>query len=281
MALDEYVPLLTELVYPMLMAASIGMTRALGVILITPAFNRLGLTGMIRSAVAVTIALPAIPFIFSALPSLGPMSAFGLAALLVKELIIGAVIGVVFGIPFWAAEVAGEVVDLQRASTMGQLLDPMGSTESGVTSTLLVVTLVALFFASGGFMILLEGFYASYALWPVERFVPVLEARSALMLLDMLDQVMRVGVMMVAPLLVALLVADLMLAYLARMAPSLHVFSLSLAIKNLLFTFLMLLYVVFLIPLLMEELGALGDGDRRLETLLSGIPPLAEERGSA
>ncbi|MCE8016448.1 type III secretion system export apparatus subunit SctT [Halomonas sp. MCCC 1A17488] len=281
MALDEYVPLLTELVYPMLMAASIGMTRALGVILITPAFNRLGLTGMIRSAVAVTIALPAIPFIFSALPSLGPMSAFGLAALLVKELIIGAVIGVVFGIPFWAAEVAGEVVDLQRASTMGQLLDPMGSTESGVTSTLLVVTLVALFFASGGFMILLEGFYASYALWPVERFVPVLEARSALMLLDMLDQVMRVGVMMVAPLLVALLVADLMLAYLARMAPSLHVFSLSLAIKNLLFTFLMLLYVVFLIPLLMEELGALGDGYRRLETLLSGIPPLAGERGSA
>lgn len=270
MAFDEIVPLLTELVYPMLVAASIGMTRALGVILITPAFNRLGLTGMIRSAVAVTIALPMIPFIFSSLSSLGPLSAFGLAALLIKELMIGAVIGVVFGIPFWAAEVAGEVVDLQRASTMGQLLDPMGSTESGVTSTLLVVTLVALFFASGGFMIMLEGFYASYALWPVERFLPVLESRTALTMLELLDQVMRVGVMMVAPLVIALLVADLMLAYLARMAPSLNVFSLSLAVKNLLFTFLMLLYIVFLIPLLMEEIDTLGDGYQRLETLLSG-----------
>ncbi|MGR4069519.1 type III secretion system export apparatus subunit SctT [Halomonas sp. LR3S48] len=281
MAFEEFFPFLTELVYPMLVAASIGMTRALGVILITPAFNRLGLTGMIRSAVAVTIALPAIPFIFSALPSLGPLSAFGLAALLIKELMIGAVIGVVFGIPFWAAEVAGEVVDLQRASTMGQLLDPMGSTESGVTSTLLVVTLVALFFVSGGFMIMLEGFYASYALWPVERFVPVLESRTALTMLDMLDQVMRVGVMMVAPLVIALLVADLMLAYLARMAPSLNVFSLSLAIKNLLFTFLMLLYIVFLIPLLVEELGTLGDGYRRLETLLGSVAWLPGEQGRA
>ena len=281
MAFEKFFPFLTELVYPMLVAASVGMTRALGVILITPAFNRLGLTGMIRSAVAVTIALPAIPFIFSALPSLGPLSAFGLAALLIKELMIGAVIGVVFGIPFWAAEVAGEVVDLQRASTMGQLLDPMGSTESGVTSTLLVVTLVALFFVSGGFMIMLEGFYASYALWPVERFVPVLESRTALTMLDMLDQVMRVGVLMVAPLVIALLVADLMLAYLARMAPSLNVFSLSLAIKNLLFTFLMLLYIVFLIPLLVEELGTLGDGYRRLETLLGGVSWLSEARGSA
>lgn len=281
MAFEKFFPFLTELVYPILVAASVGMTRALGVILITPAFNRLGLTGMIRSAVAVTIALPAIPFIFSALPSLGPLSAFGLAALLIKELMIGAVIGVVFGIPFWAAEVAGEVVDLQRASTMGQLLDPMGSTESGVTSTLLVVTLVALFFVSGGFMIMLEGFYASYALWPVERFVPVLESRTALTMLDMLDQVMRVGVLMVAPLVIALLVADLMLAYLARMAPSLNVFSLSLAIKNLLFTFLMLLYIVFLIPLLVEELGTLGDGYRRLETLLGGVSWLSEARGSA
>ncbi|MCE8020370.1 type III secretion system export apparatus subunit SctT [Halomonas sp. MCCC 1A11036] len=270
MTFDDFIPFLTELVYPMLMAASVGMARALGVIVVSPVFNRLGLTGLLRSAVAVTIALPMMPFIFSTLPALEAMSTFGLAALLVKELLIGMVIGVVFGIPFWAAEVAGELVDLQRASTMGQLLDPMASTESGVTSTLLVVTLVALFFVSGGFMVMLEGFYASYGLWPVESFVPVLETRAALLMLDMLDQVMRVGVLMIAPLVVAMLLADLMLAYLARMAPSLHVFSLSLPIKNLLFTFMMLLYIVFLIPLLVEELGALGEGYRRLEMLLGG-----------
>ncbi|MDI5986639.1 type III secretion system export apparatus subunit SctT [Halomonas sp. M4R5S39] len=268
MVFDEIVRFLTELVYPLLAAAAIGMARAMGVILITPAFNRLGLTGLIRTAVAVTISLPMMVPIFATLSSMDSPSSFTIAALLIKELLIGVIIGLVFGIPFWAAEVAGELVDLQRASTMGQLLDPMGSTESGVTSTLLVVTLVALFFVTGGFMVMLDGFYRSYALWPVETFVPVLETRAALAVLGLLDQVMRVGVLMVAPLVIALLVADLMLAYLARMAPNLHVFSLSLAIKNLLFTFLMLLYIVFLVPLMFEELGALGDDYQRLEALI-------------
>lgn len=270
MAFDEIVSLLTELVYPLLVAAGIGMARAMGVILITPAFNRLGLTGLIRSAVAVTIALPMMPLVFATLTSMGPLPTSTLVAILIKELMIGVVIGVVFGIPFWAAEVAGELVDLQRGSTMGQLLDPMGSTESGVTSTLLVVMLVALFFASGGFMIMLDGFYGSYALWPVESFVPVLEASTAVMMLELLDQVMRIGLLMVVPLVIAILVADLMLAYLARMSPNLHVFSLSLAIKNLLFTFLMLLYIVFLVPQMLDELGTLGDGYRRLEALMRG-----------
>lgn len=270
MAFDELLSVLTELVYPVLVAAGVGMARAMGVILITPAFNRLGLTGLIRSSVAVTVALPVIPFVFITLSSVGPLSTFTLVAILIKELLVGMVIGLVFGIPFWAAEVAGELVDLQRASTMGQLLDPMGDTESGVTSTLLVVILVALFFITGGFMVMLDGLYASYALWPVESFMPVLDTRTALAVLEMLDQVMRIGVLMVAPLVIAILVADLMLAYLARMAPNLHVFSLSLAIKNLLFTFLMLVYIAFLVPQMLGELGTLGDGFRRLETLLGG-----------
>ncbi len=44
---------------------------------------------------------------------------------------------------------------------------------------------------------------------------------------------MRIGVLMVAPLLIAMLITDLMLAYLSRMAPSLHIFDLSLPVKNL------------------------------------------------
>ncbi|MFC3282205.1 type III secretion system export apparatus subunit SctT [Litchfieldella rifensis] len=269
--ISEIFGILTELAYPLIMAAAIGMARALGVILITPAFNRLGLTGLIRSAVAVTIALPMVPPIFETLSTMGTTSNFTLIALLIKEVIIGVVIGLVFGIPFWAAEVAGELVDLQRASTMGQLLDPMGSTESGVTSTLLVITLVALFFITGGFMALLDGFYRSYSLWPVDAFIPVLETQAALALLSLLDQVMRIGVLMVAPLVIAMLVADLMMAYLARMAPNLHVFILSLPIKNLLFTFLMLVYLVFLVPQMYSGLDALDEHYRQFETLIRSM----------
>ncbi|MBE0398764.1 type III secretion system export apparatus subunit SctT [Halomonas sp. FME1] len=272
MAYDELTRILIEQVYPVLVAVAIGMARATGVILITPVFNRLGLTGLIRAAVALTLTIPMVLPILEALSTLGDATAFTIAGLLFKELFIGMLLGMVFGIPFWAAEVAGEVADLQRASTMGQLLDPSGATQSSVTSTLLVIMLVALFFGSGGFLVLLDGFYSSYSLWPVEAFMPTLETRTALAMLGFLDQVMRVGILMVAPLVIAMLVADLMLAYLARMAPTLNMFILSLPIKNLLFTFLMVLYLVFLVPQMFAELGMLDDYYRRFESLVGSVP---------
>jgi type III secretion protein T len=60
---------------------------------------------------------------------------------------------------------------------------------------------------------------------------------------------------MVSPLIISLLVTDLMLAYLSRMAPSLHIFDLSLPVKNLFFTILMVIYIGFLIPLMLDQLA--------------------------
>tara|TARA_R110002020_G_scaffold109835_15_gene254098 strand:+ start:133 stop:960 length:828 start_codon:yes stop_codon:yes gene_type:complete len=268
---DDFTRFLTDFAYPMIAAAAVGVARALGMVLVTPAFNRLGLTGMIRSAVAVTISIPLMLPLFDAMVNAEQLSSFTLTGMVIKELLIGVVIGLVFGVPFWAAEVAGELIDLQRGSTMAQILDPMGSTESGVTATLLTVTLLALFFITGGFMLLLDGFYRSYSLWPAVNFTPLMTKASAMALLGLLDQVMQIGVLMIAPLVIALLVADLMLAYLARMAPNLHVFDLSLPIKNLLFAFLMLVYVIFLIPFMLEHLDAANLYMERLEAILGAM----------
>jgi type III secretion protein T len=248
---------ITELAYPILVAAAIAVSRALGMIMLTPAFTRLGLTGMIRSAVAFAISLPMILPIFQQLAVTGQPTSFDLAGLMIKEMVVGALIGLAFGIPFWAAEVAGDLVDLQRGSTMSQLLDPLAAGESSVTATLLTISLLALFFMSGGFMLLLDGFYRSYQLWPAASFAPVMDVGAFLAILRVLDRIMQIGLIIIAPLVIALLIADIMLAFLSRMATQLHVFDLSLAIKNLLFSFLMVLYLTFMVPLLLEQMGNL------------------------
>ncbi|GGB05660.1 EscT/YscT/HrcT family type III secretion system export apparatus protein [Brucella endophytica] len=246
---------ITELAYPLLVAAAIAVSRALGMIMLTPAFTRLGLTGMIRSAVAFAVSLPMIMPIFQQLAVSGQPTSFDLAGLLIKEMVVGALIGLAFGIPFWAAEVAGDLVDLQRGSTMSQLLDPSSAGESSVTATLLTISLLALFFMSGGFMLLLDGFYRSYQLWPAASFAPALDPDAFVAILRVLDRVMQIGVIIVAPLVIAILIVDIMMAFLSRMASQLHVFDLSLAVKNLLFSFLMVLYLTFLVPLLLDQLG--------------------------
>ena len=263
----DFIHSMTQAIYPWLVAAALGASRGLGIVLVTPAFNRLGLNGMIRLAVAFVIAIPVVPSLLSLVGGqhLSVLMTLGLVA---KEMLIGVLIGLVFGVPFWAAEIAGHLIDLQRGSSMAQLLDPNAMTQTNVTATLMTVTMIALFFASGGFHDLLQGFYQSYTFWPLMTFKPALNWPAAMAVIGLLDQMMVIGVRMMAPLIIAILVADLMLAYLARIAPNLHVFALSLPIKNLLFALLMVIYIMFLVPRMMTDLGALSDVPARLQSVV-------------
>lgn len=65
---------LFALAYPLIIATAIAVARALGMIVVTPAFIRLGLTGLIRSGAAIAICIPAIPGILNSLLVEGPMS---------------------------------------------------------------------------------------------------------------------------------------------------------------------------------------------------------------
>ncbi|CAM4083356.1 Putative type III secretion system protein [Bordetella tumbae] len=224
------------------------MARCLGVVLISPVFNRLGMTGLLRSVVALVFSLPAVPMLLPLVTAETSHSPLAFVGMLGVEMIVGMLLGAVYGVPIWAAEAAGELIDLQRGSTMSQLLDPMSATESSVTATLFSILVIALFFLSNGLFVLLRGIYDSYAIWPVGELFPALQEGTGLAVLGLLDHVLALAVLMVAPLMVAILVADLLLAYLSRMAPSLHVFDLSMPVKNLLFVVLMVLYMAFLIP---------------------------------
>lgn len=266
---------LLALAYPLLMATAIAVARALGMIIVTPAFIRLGLTGLIRTGVAVAICIPAIPGVLSSLLAEGQMSSLVITGLLIKELVVGTIIGIAFGIPFWGAEVAGDLVDLQRGSTSAQLIDPLQVSETSIAGTLFVFAMLALFFMSGGFLLLVDGFYRSYELWPAAKFMPVVNVNAIPALLGILDRIMQISVLLIAPIVLALLLTDLMLAYLSRMSPQLHIFDLSLAIKNMLFAVLMVLYISYLVPYMMSELKDLRDTSDIMRSLVIGNPEKA------
>ncbi|MEY9783696.1 type III secretion system export apparatus subunit SctT [Sinorhizobium fredii] len=263
---------LFDVIYPVLAGTAIAMARALGMIVITPAFVRLGLTGLIRSGVAIAIALPLIPGFTATLAEGQSLSTLVVTGLILKEIILGVIIGVVLGIPFWAAEVAGDLVDLQRGSTAAQLVDPLQATETSIAGTFFVLALVALFFKSGGFSLLADTYYRSYEIWPVTSFSPSLGSGAAEAVLAILDRVMQIGVLLIAPIVLALLIADLMLAYLSRMSPQLHVFDLSLAIKNLLFAILIVLYLSYLLQYMVAEFAILKEAPAMLRDLLGTTP---------
>jgi type III secretion protein T len=251
---------------PYFLAAAFALARMLAMMVVFPVFDRLGVTGFIRNSIALVISIPIIPMIVAHLD--GEQLSLGLiVALLLKEVIVGLIVGVVLAVPLYAAEVAGDVLDLQRGSSSASLSDPLGSTQSNITGTLLALIVIALYFASGCFDLTLRAIYDSYGIWPVRRILPLLSREAGGLLLSLLDTIVSTGLMLVGPIVVCLLLVDLLFALIARAAPSLQPFYLSMAVKNLVFSLVLVLYGAFLIGYMKNGLVVFLDVKPQLEAI--------------
>lgn len=243
---------------PQLLALALGAARLFGVLSILPVFTRLGVTGIIRGAVALALALPLVPALLPRIEA-SPPGAASLTLLLAKEALVGVLVGVVLSVPFWAAETAGELIDQQRGSEAATIPDPVATAEAGITGTLFALTLIAIFFASGAMRLLLEGVYASWGVWPPLDPLPRFSAEAGPHAVALLDRVLRLGLVLAAPVLTALLLAELALALIGRFAPQLNVFDLAMAVKGVVFVLLLPAYAVFLAGYLRDLLPPLAE----------------------
>jgi type III secretion protein T len=251
---------------PYLFASAFALARMLAMMVVFPVFDRLGVTGFVRNSIALVISVPLIPMIAAHLE--GEQLGLGLiAALILKEVIVGLVVGVVLAVPLYAAEVAGDILDLQRGSSSASLSDPLGSTQSNITGTLLALIVITLYFASGCFDLTLRAIYDSYGIWPVRRFLPLLSPEAGGLLLSLLDTIVRTGLMLAGPVVVCLLLVDLLFALIARAAPTLQPFYLSMTVKNLVFSLVLVLYGAFLVGYMKNGLVVFLDVKPQLEAI--------------
>jgi type III secretion protein T len=249
--------LLAELVGPYVTAISIAIARAVALAAVLPMFSWLGLTGILRNAVMIAIALPVVSQVTSELAVLTPLQPAQVLMLVAKEAVIGILLGLLFGLPFWAVEAAGELIDMQRGVNGAYLLDPNASGQASPVGTLFVLVLLALFFAGNGLGVLAEALYASYALWPVTQLLPPFTGETPTLLLGLLDHVVRLGLLLAVPLVIVMLLADIALAVIGRMAPQLNVFDLSLSVKSAALVLVLPIYAIFLVPYFNDSLGSL------------------------
>jgi type III secretion protein T len=249
-----------------LIATAVAGARMGGVILVMPAFTRLGISGLLRGGIAVTLSLPILPLIVPALAA-EKMGFTQLAAILIKEAGVGMLLGILLGLPIWAAESAGEILDLQRGVSFAELVDPSYTTQNNVLGTFFALIMVALYFFAGGFTLMLRSVYDSYSLWPLTSFMPMFSAQGGELVLGILDDIVGLGLMLVAPIVLALLLADLSLALVARAAPHMNMFVLSLPVKNFALALILVLYGAFLISYLKDSMGMLLDARSKLELI--------------
>lgn len=254
MATTEPLTNLFPLLAVPLMALAIDSARVFGMLTILPIFTRLGITGLLRGGIAIALAMPLWLVLLPTLATTASPFGADMIWLIAKEAMLGVLIGMVFSVPFWAAEAAGDILDQQRGSQSAVTTDVSGTNQSSITGTLLTLTLIAIFFATGGMRFLLDGLYASYRIWPPLELVPRLGPGSEARIIGMLDNLLRGGLVLAGPLLIAMLLAELALGLINRVAPQINVFDMALTMKSLILSVGLPIYAVFLFSYLRDRL---------------------------
>lgn len=243
-----------EAVQTFVFAAALAMARMQGMLLTMALFTRIRMAGLLSTAVALAFCVPLFPATVDIVQQgdlTGPMIlAFGM-----KEMLVGAALGFAMSVPFLAAEAAGDILDLQRGVTMGVLIDPMMTRQTSPSGTLFGIVIVAIFIASGGLTIVLDSVYQSYEVWPAASFSPIFSINTVTVLLDLLTSILLMAITLAFPIIIVMLLSDVILAFIARSAPHLNVFTLSLILKTFVYSGLTVLYCAFMLVYMKDNLG--------------------------
>lgn len=269
-------PLTFEDAKQYILALSLTQPRILAMFIVIPIFNNQIIPGLIRFAIGATVGLLAMPVVANQLSLLEPSSPAFWSLLVVKEAFVGFVMGFIVAIPFWIFEAVGFLVDNQRGASISATLNPLTGNDSSPMGILFNQAFIVFFLVSGGFLLMLGMLYDSFQLWSVTGWTPEFRAESAPILLDQLNRLMRLAMLLAAPAVVAMFLAELGLALVSRFAPQLQVFFVAMPIKSGLAVLILILYASTLfeygselvesvggvLPLLREQWGPVGAGAR-------------------
>jgi type III secretion protein T len=236
---------------------SMTMARMLAVFAVVPFLGSQIIQGLVRNSIILSIALILYPMVAPTVPADMPPVPL-LALILIKEVAIGLIIGFLVSIVFWVAESIGFFIDNQRGTTMASAVDPMSGSQTSPLGSIFLQMTAVLFFTSGGFLALLSGLFESYRFWPIFSFFPHFDESFAMFFLRQADTLMGLTVLLAAPVIIAVFVAEFGLGLINRFAPQLNVFFLSMPIKSGIASFLLVLYVPLLLYFFRKQFAGVG-----------------------
>ena len=245
-----------------LLLLSVVQARLLPLFLLIPFMNKAMVPRMVTISVATALGLLVVP----TLPAvrLGEVD-LAFILLLGKEAIIGLVLGYVAAIPFWTMEAIGFVVDNQRGASMAATVNPMTGHDTSPLGMLFNYAFITFFLLSGGMTLLLGMIYDSYRLWPPMSFWPQWNMEAAELLMAQLNRFVMMALLLAAPVLLAMFMAELGLALVSRFAPQLQVFFLAMPIKSALGILVLMVYGSTLFDYSLDPIKALAQWPERLD----------------
>ena len=194
------------------------LARILALLAAAPPFNNAGLTTRVRLVLGLAIAMavsPALP----AMPAIEPASGLGLL-ILAQQMIIGLAMGLALRLVFSAIDLAGMMISTQMGLGFATAYDPQTASQTPVVSELIGMLALLVFLSIDGHLMVLSTLVQSFTFLPV-KLLAISEA-SWLNIASAGGIIFSAGVMLALPAVTALLITNVALGVLGRVAPQLN-----------------------------------------------------------
>lgn len=197
------------------------LARVLGLFAIAPIFGGTGVPRRIRLVVglAVTFALlPGLPPV----PAISPGSWTGIL-IVAQQMLIGILMGLTLRIVFAAVDVAGEMIGLQMGLSFAVFYDPQSSGQTPVLGEFLSLLTTLIFLAMNGHLLTISVLAESFHLLPIGT--TPMSAPGLAAAVSWAAVLFSAGVLLSLPVVAALLIANIAMGVLSRVAPQLNLFA--------------------------------------------------------
>ena len=161
--------------------------------------------------------------------SLSYQGVVGYATLVLQEGITGAIIGLASGFCLYILNFSGNMFDMEIGFSMAMEFDPATNVQSTITSGLFSQLFLALFVVSDMHYFVIDAIYDSYKLIPIGG--ANLKGDFLSVMATYITDYFVIGFRIILPIFSCILIVNVVLGILAKVAPQMNMFAVGMQIK--------------------------------------------------
>jgi flagellar biosynthetic protein FliR len=205
----------------------LAFTRVMAVIIHIPMLGGNAIPNQVRIALGFILTMVLIPW-QPLPPETMELGLFAFLVAILREIIIGTLAGFAANLTFGTIQIAGEAMGLGSGFGSSRIFNPSMETSVSAYDQMFIMVATLIFLVVNGHHFAIIALQRTFEAIPVNS---AIEIGSVNTLITMFSQLVAAGIQMAMPVMAALLLTDITLGLLARVAPQIQVFFLGLPLK--------------------------------------------------
>ena len=206
------------------------LARVLALLVAAPPFNNPAVTVRVKLLLGLAITIAIAPTL-QQIPVAEPASGMGLL-ILAQQIVIGFAMGFSMRLVFSAVDMAGMMISNQMGLGFATAYDPASASQTPVISEFLGVLALLIFMAINGHLMVIATLGKSFAVLPIGA--GAASSNTWLNIANAGGVIFSSGVLLALPLVVAMLITNIALGILVRVAPQLNLLAIGFPVTILL-----------------------------------------------